>query len=74
VAFRPDGKLMAAAGTDQSVAIREAATGKLLHTLRGHGRAVVHLAFSPDGTRLASAAGTTRPKYGTSPPAQSFLP
>jgi WD40 repeat protein/tRNA A-37 threonylcarbamoyl transferase component Bud32 len=56
VVYRADGKLMAAAGTDQSVAIRDVATGKLVHTLHGHQGAVVHLAFSPDGARLASAS------------------
>jgi WD40 repeat protein len=39
--------------------LRDAATGKkILHSLTGHTRSVVGVAFSPDGKRLISAAGT----------------
>ena len=59
VAFRPSGNELAAAGTDPTVALWDAATGRLIRTLRdgsGTGFAAV---YDPDGTRLA-AAGTDR--------------
>jgi len=56
VTFSPDGKRLASAGTDQTVRIWEAATGKELLTLKGHTEAVFSVAFSPDGKRLASAS------------------
>jgi len=56
VAVRPDGKWVAAAGTDNTIRFWEVATGKAGPVLRGHGNAVLDLAFSPDGTRLASAS------------------
>ena len=38
------------------MAIRDPRSGNLLHTLRGHRNTVESLAFSPDGTVLASGA------------------
>jgi WD40 repeat protein len=56
VAYRADNKVLAAAGTDRTVVLQDVVSGTLLHTLRGHQDAVVHLAFSPDGAHLASAS------------------
>ncbi|HKI20655.1 MAG TPA: hypothetical protein VKA15_22385, partial [Isosphaeraceae bacterium] len=39
-----------------AVVIREATSGRAIHTLTGHSADVVSLAFSPDGRRLASAS------------------
>jgi eukaryotic-like serine/threonine-protein kinase len=39
-----------------SVELREAATGRMLHTLTGHTADVIGAAFSPDGLRLATAS------------------
>lgn len=70
VALSPDGKLVAASFGNRparsdgllladaptaSLQVWEVATGKIVHTLRGHATAVGRLAFSPDGKRLASA-------------------
>jgi WD40 repeat protein len=55
VAFSPDGRLLASAGWDQVVNVRDAASGRVLHTLAGHADTIYGLAFSPDGGRLASA-------------------
>jgi WD40 repeat protein/tRNA A-37 threonylcarbamoyl transferase component Bud32 len=55
VAFSPDGHLLASAGWDQVVNVRDAASGRVLHTLTGHADTIYSLAFSPDGSRLASA-------------------
>jgi WD40 repeat protein len=54
VAYAPDGSLLASAGQDSTVQIREPATGRVLATLRGHRSLVGCVAFGPDGTLLAS--------------------
>jgi WD40 repeat protein/serine/threonine protein kinase len=69
-ATSPDGKWIAqgrtlgdTAGTmrskgfaTNSIVLREAAGGRVVHMLTGHSAEVVSLAFSPDGRRLASAS------------------
>jgi WD40 repeat protein len=55
VAYHPDGTLVAAAGSDPTVRLWDAATGREVHALRGHEAAVTCVVFSPDGQRLASA-------------------
>ncbi|MEM7543976.1 MAG: TIR domain-containing protein [Pseudomonadota bacterium] len=70
VVFSPDGRLVATASgydtesykTDRStsrddrVLLWDPATGDVIQELKGHTRPVVQIAFSPDGTRLASAS------------------
>ncbi|MGO9171268.1 MAG: TIR domain-containing protein [Rhodomicrobium sp.] len=64
-ALSPDGKWVAAGGWDaswsidktMSVYIFEAATGRLATRLGRLGSAIPHLAFSPDGRRLAATLG-----------------
>ena len=41
---------------NSSVEVLDAATGRVLHTLIGHTEAVVGIAFSPDGRRIATAS------------------
>jgi WD40 repeat protein len=54
LAFSPDGKWLASAGTDTGVHVWEIATGKEALCLSGHEAEVSTLAFSPDGHRVFS--------------------
>src|SRR5262249_49074741 len=54
-AFSPDGRLLATAANEQDVFLWDAATGKQVRKLPGHGNGVHALAFSPDGRTLAAA-------------------
>jgi WD40 repeat protein len=71
VTFSPDGKLLAVAIGDYAaddmvtghnkrpceVRVWDTVTGQELYILRGHTNCVWSVSFSPDGKRLASAAG-----------------
>ncbi len=62
LAYSPDGKLIASGDSFEtparsSIAVWDAATGKQLHRLEGHGHVVRWLAFAPDSRRLAAACG-----------------
>jgi WD40 repeat protein len=53
--FSPDGKQLASGSADRLVKICDPASGKVLHTLEGHGSHVLSVAWSRDGGALASA-------------------
>ncbi|MBU6277565.1 MAG: serine/threonine protein kinase, partial [Planctomycetes bacterium] len=56
VAFRPDGRQIAAAASDGSLVIVDVATGQTVATPARHAASIVTLAYSPDGTRLLTAS------------------
>jgi WD40 repeat protein len=61
VVFSPDGKLLATAGWDQVLRIREMPSLKQLHAIPLDN--VARLAFSPDGKTLASAAESQKLQF-----------
>ena len=52
--FSPDGKRLASPSADKTVKLWDAQTGQEILSLKGHTNQVETVAFSPDGTRLAS--------------------
>jgi len=69
IAFSPDGKYLAAALYDNTVEVREVATGRLEAVLGEHDYFVWQVKFTPDGKTLVSSAGKfvyiwqTQPKW-----------
>jgi WD40 repeat protein/serine/threonine protein kinase len=57
VAYSPDGRHLAVAGSGPDIVVLDPGTGQVQCTLPGHEDMVRFLAFSPDGRRLISAAG-----------------
>ncbi len=55
VAYSPDGRWLAGAGSDHQVYLWDAQTHQLAKRLAGHGGQVTSLAFDSDGHRLVSA-------------------
>jgi RNA polymerase sigma factor (sigma-70 family) len=56
--FSPDGRWLAV-GRGPRIELRDALTGRLVHTFDGHARNTFSLAFSPDGKRLVSSSYDT---------------
>lgn len=54
VAISPDGKTVAASGSEQPIQLWNTENGKLLRTFTEHSDSIYALAFSPDGEILAS--------------------
>jgi WD40 repeat protein/DNA-binding SARP family transcriptional activator len=57
LAWSPDGRKLASGSFDQTVILRDAASGRALFPpLKGHENAVLNVAYSPDGSYLVSAS------------------
>lgn len=54
--YSPDGRFLVGASWDSSIKIWDAATFKLLRSLKGHTRPARHVAISPDGQYIASSS------------------
>ncbi|VTS06076.1 WD40 repeat domain-containing serine/threonine protein kinase [Tuwongella immobilis] len=59
IAVSPNGKTLAIALRDRGVLLQDLETGTQIQRLKCPNQIVNALAFSPDGTRLATAGGTT---------------
>ncbi len=55
--FSPDGRLVAASGTENDILLFDAVTGKRLRALDGHTQPIASIGFSDDGKRLVSTSG-----------------
>ncbi|GAB3159896.1 hypothetical protein GCM10027290_65400 [Micromonospora sonneratiae] len=73
VAYSPDGALMAI-GRGSSVEIVDRTDNRTIRILTGHTGWVTAVAYSPDGTQLATTSWTTLPASGTPPPANTPPP
>jgi len=60
VGWSPDSKYIASGSWDSTVQVWDAATGRHIFTYEGHVGAVGAVAWSPDGSRIASAGDTVR--------------
>ncbi len=56
VAFRPDGKVLASTGKDNTIRLWNVATGSEVRMLEGHKGNITSVAYSPDGQSLASGS------------------
>ena len=63
LAFSPDGRLLATGNADNTVSLRDVATGLEVQNLTGHKGSVTSVAFSPDGRLLATASTGGRDDY-----------
>ena len=57
LAWHPGGQLLAAGGADSRIFLFDGDSGDRVDTLTGHDDVVTAVAWSPDGTTLASTAG-----------------
>jgi WD40 repeat protein len=79
LAFSPDGKRLASGGSGRpgsgpsALQVWDAQTGREIFALPGHTASVTSVAYSPDGTRLASASGDKTVKVWDARTGQQLL-
>jgi RNA polymerase sigma factor (sigma-70 family) len=73
VQFSPDGRLLAVGGHDCLIHLWDVATGREREPFRGHVGEIYALAFSPDGSKLASGASSTPPDTKDNPSGGSTI-
>ncbi|MBI4242946.1 MAG: caspase family protein [Planctomycetes bacterium] len=56
ISLSPNGDLLAAGSTEESILVFEIKTGKLIKTLKGHTKSIHSVVFSPDSRFLASGS------------------
>jgi WD40 repeat protein len=72
--FSPDGRRMVTASYDHTARLWDAATGRLLATLRGHEDVVRWVKFSPDGSRVVTAGMDHTARVWNVETGQALLP
>jgi U4/U6 small nuclear ribonucleoprotein PRP4 len=55
LAFHPDGSLAVSAGLDAMARLWDLRTGRSIHVLRGHAKAILSCDFHPNGYHVATA-------------------
>ena len=56
ISFSPDGNRLATGGSDRTILIWDAKTGRKLLSMRGHNDNVAELCYSPDGKKIVSGS------------------
>jgi WD40 repeat protein len=56
LAYSPDGAKTLSRGAENSLELRETASGTLIHRFKGHTEAIEYAAFSPNGAHIISAS------------------
>ncbi|QDU96637.1 WD40 repeat domain-containing protein [Lignipirellula cremea] len=72
VIYSPDGRYLLSGSADQTIKIRNAATGDELRTLRGHTAQVLTLATDPAGRQLVSGSADNTLRLWDIPQAEPF--
>ena len=65
MSFHPHQPILASGGYDQKAILWDSNTGKPIHVLRGHGGAVISVAFNPEGSTLATGSEDGTIKFWT---------
>lgn len=73
-AFSPDGATIATGGEDKQIRLWDVRRKRVVRTLEGHSEGIQSLAFSTDGTMLASASGEVKVWYLAGAPHVAAIP
>ena len=56
VVFSPDGHTLVSAGEDHTIKVWDAASARVLRTIRAHEDTIIQIGISPDGQKIVSAS------------------